>query len=88
MGAVPHVRRQRQRRPGADRERHGCAALSQRRTGRREPIAKAFVYRAHSGSFGIVNSEEAYQNLTRFLFGDIRVDVWVDIDDVTPARAD
>src|SRR5688572_25051194 len=40
--------------------------------------AKAFCYRAHSGVFGIVNSEEAYQNLTRFLFGDVRADVFVD----------
>ncbi|WP_305043257.1 esterase/lipase family protein [Geoalkalibacter sp.] len=46
------------------------------------PSATAYVYRAHSGFFGIVNSEEAYQNLTRFLFGDIRVDVWVDVDAV------
>jgi hypothetical protein len=29
-----------------------------------------------------VNSEEAYQNLARFLFGDIRVDLWVDIQGV------
>jgi hypothetical protein len=43
--------------------------------------AKAFTYRAHAGYFGIVNSEEAYQNLTRFLFGDVRVDVWLDVDD-------
>lgn len=35
---------------------------------------RAFVYRSHSGPYGIVNSEEGYQNLTRFLFGDIRVD--------------
>jgi len=28
--------------------------------------AKAFVYRSHSGFYGIVNSEEGYQNLTRF----------------------
>ena len=48
-----------------------------------EPIAKAFVYRSHSGLYGIVNSEEGYQNLTRFLFGDIRIDVWVDIDEVS-----
>jgi hypothetical protein len=47
------------------------------------PTAKAFVFRSHSGYFGIVNSEEAYQNLTRFLFGDVRVDIWVDIDDIT-----
>ncbi|MDL2283942.1 hypothetical protein LJC19_02195 [Oxalobacter sp. OttesenSCG-928-P03] len=46
------------------------------------PCAKAFTYRAHSGYFGIVNSEEAYQNLTRFLFGDVRVDVWVDVNDI------
>jgi len=46
------------------------------------PCAKAFAYRSHSGYFGIVNSEEAYQNLTRFLFGDVRVDVWVDVEDI------
>jgi hypothetical protein len=44
--------------------------------------AKAFAYRAHSGYFGIVNSEEAYQNLTRFLFGNVRVDIWVDVQDI------
>ena len=47
------------------------------------PTAKAFVYRSHSGYFGIVNSEEAYQNLTRFLFGDVRVDIWLDLDELT-----
>lgn len=46
------------------------------------PCAKAFAYRSHSGFFGIVNSEEAYQNLTRFLFGDVRVDIWVDVHEV------
>jgi hypothetical protein len=46
------------------------------------PTAKAFVYRSHSGYFGIVNSEESYQNLTRFLFGDLRVDIWLDVDDL------
>ena len=46
------------------------------------PCATAYAYRSHSGNFGIVNSEEAYQNLTRFLFGDIRVDIWVDVDSV------
>ena len=30
---------------------------------------RAFVHRSHSGHYGIVNSEEGYQNLTRFLFG-------------------
>jgi hypothetical protein len=47
------------------------------------PSAKAFAYRSHSGYFGIVNGEEAYQNLARFLFGDVRVDVWLDIDGVS-----
>lgn len=32
---------------------------------------RAFVYRSHSGHFGIVNSEEGYQNLVRFLFGNL-----------------
>jgi hypothetical protein len=47
-----------------------------------EPSATAYCYRSHSGRYGIVNSEEAYQNLVRFLFGDIRVDLWVDIQGV------
>ncbi len=44
--------------------------------------ATAYAYRSHSGYYGIVNSEEAYQNLTRFLFGDVRVDLWLDIAEV------
>ena len=47
-----------------------------------QSCAKAFAYRSHSGYFGIVNSEEAYQNLARFLFGDVRVDLWVDVTDI------
>src|SRR5262249_12361148 len=43
----------------------------------------AFVHRSHSGYFGIVNSEEGYQNLIRFLFGDVRADGYLDIDEVT-----
>ena len=35
---------------------------------------RAFVHRSHSGDYGIVNSEEGYQNLVRFLFGDWRAD--------------
>ncbi|MDE2413806.1 MAG: hypothetical protein KGM60_03525 [Comamonadaceae bacterium] len=46
------------------------------------PSATAYAYRSHSGYFGIVNSEESYQNLTRFLFGDVRVDIWLDIASV------
>ena len=30
---------------------------------------RAFVFKAHSGPYGEVNSEEGYQNLRRFLFG-------------------
>src|SRR5882672_170959 len=44
---------------------------------------RAFVHRSHSGYYGIVNSEEGYQNLTRFLFGELRVDGILDIDDIT-----
>ena len=46
------------------------------------PCATAFAFRSHSGDYGIVNSEEAYQNLVRFLFGDVRVDIWLDIAQV------
>lgn len=34
---------------------------------------RVYCYLSHSGHYGMVNSEEGYQNLTRFLFGDIRV---------------
>jgi hypothetical protein len=46
----------------------------------------AFVHRSHSGHYGIVNSEEGYQNLTRFLFGALRIDGILDIDDITLPR--
>jgi hypothetical protein len=36
---------------------------------------RAFVHRSHSGRYGMVNSEEGYQNLRRFLFGDLKVTV-------------
>lgn len=44
---------------------------------------RAFVHRSHSGHYGIVNSEEGYQNLVRFLFGNVRVDGRLDVDDIT-----
>lgn len=47
------------------------------------PSPNAHVHRSHSGYFGIVNSEEGYQNLVRFLFGDLRADGYLDIDDLT-----
>ncbi|MCX4683590.1 alpha/beta hydrolase [Kitasatospora purpeofusca] len=42
---------------------------------------RAFTHRSHSGRYGLVNSEEGYQNLRRFLFGDLRARV--DLVDVT-----
>lgn len=53
------------------------------KNGRDVGSPRAFVHRSHSGHYGIVNSEEGYQNLTRFLFGALRVDGILDIDDIT-----
>lgn len=39
-----------------------------------EDAPRALVHRSHSGRYGIVNSEEGYQNLRRFLFGDLAVE--------------
>jgi pimeloyl-ACP methyl ester carboxylesterase len=39
---------------------------------------RAYVHRAHSGPYGLVNSEEGYQNLRRFLFGNFRVELFID----------
>ncbi len=44
---------------------------------------RAFVHRSHSGHYGIVNSEDGYQNLRRFLFGNVRVDAFLDIESIT-----
>ena len=44
---------------------------------------RAFVNRAHSGHYGLVNSEEGYQNLSRFFFGDLRADGILDIEEIT-----
>ena len=44
---------------------------------------QAFVHRSHSGYYGIVNSEEGFQNMVRFLFGDVRADGYLDIDELT-----
>jgi hypothetical protein len=40
-----------------------------------EGAHRAMVHRSHSGRYGIVNSEEGYQNLRRFLFGDLKITV-------------
>ncbi|MBP0448134.1 alpha/beta hydrolase [Kitasatospora sp. RG8] len=47
---------------------------------RRSP--KAYVYKSHSGRYGLVNSEEGYQNLRRFLFG--RWGIQVELGGLTP----
>ena len=44
---------------------------------------RAFAHRSHSGPFGIVNSEEGYQNLRRFLFGQVRIDAHLAVDEIT-----
>lgn len=44
---------------------------------------RAFVHRSHSGDYGIVNSEEGYQNLRRFLFGDVRADALLEVQALT-----
>ncbi len=44
---------------------------------------RAYVHRSHSGEYGIVNSEEGYLNLTRFLFGDVRIDGILDVKEIT-----
>jgi len=43
---------------------------------------RAYVHRSHSGHYGIVNSEEGYQNLTRFLFGDYRVNGYIEVEEL------
>ncbi|MFI5825486.1 esterase/lipase family protein [Streptomyces rishiriensis] len=46
---------------------------------------RAYVHRSHSGRYGLVNSEEGYQNLRRFLFGDTRVEAAL-VDYVLPSE--
>ena len=48
---------------------------------------RAYAHRSHSGPFGIVNSEEGYQNLRRFLFGQVRIDARLAVDEITLPRA-
>ncbi len=45
----------------------------------------ANVHRAHSGYRGIVNSYESFENIQRFLFGNVKVEMWLnDIQITTP----
>lgn len=54
---------------------------------------RAYIHRSHSGRYGLVNSEEGYQNLQRFLFGNLKValslsDLDLDTRDGTVWQAD
>ncbi|MBE0542525.1 MAG: hypothetical protein IH623_14280 [Verrucomicrobia bacterium] len=49
----------------------------------RKNSPRALVHRTHSGHYGVVNSEEGYQNLTRFLFGSVRVDGQLEVAELT-----
>lgn len=53
-----------------------------------EGAHRAIVHRSHSGRYGIVNSEEVYQNLRRFLFGGLQVRVDLVGVDVAGAEDD
>jgi pimeloyl-ACP methyl ester carboxylesterase len=43
---------------------------------------RAYAHRSHSGHYGIVNSEEGYQNLRRFLFGQVKVTARLAVDEI------
>jgi hypothetical protein len=50
---------------------------------------RAYIHRSHSGRYGMVNSEEGYQNIQRFLFGDVKIqtelcDLVLNFDDDKP----
>jgi hypothetical protein len=56
---------------------------------RKQECPRSFVHRSHSGHYGIVNSEEGYQNLIRFLFGDVKVDGVLVLSEITlPSEVD
>lgn len=43
---------------------------------------RAYIHRSHGGTYGIVNSEEGYQNLVRFLFGNVRVNGILELEEI------
>ncbi|NVK40437.1 MAG: hypothetical protein HWE39_04270 [Oceanospirillaceae bacterium] len=45
------------------------------------------THRSHSGHYGIVNSESGYQNLQRFLFGDLRVSATLEFRELLLPKA-
>jgi len=59
--------------------------------GRYGPDQKPFwanVHRAHSGWRGIVNSYESFENIHRFLFGDVKADIFLENVTLNTAKAD
>ncbi|GGO82372.1 hypothetical protein GCM10011348_23610 [Marinobacterium nitratireducens] len=48
---------------------------------------RAVAHRSHSGHYGIVNSESGYQNLQRFLFGDLRVSATLEFRELLLPKA-
>lgn len=47
---------------------------------------RAHIHRAHGGPFGMVNSEDGYQNLQRFLFGNTRIDGSLELNGIELPR--
>jgi hypothetical protein len=43
---------------------------------------RVYTNHSHSGHYGLVNSEEGYQNLTRFLFGNVMVKCSMEVDEL------
>jgi hypothetical protein len=57
--------------------------------GKYRPEQKAFwanVHRAHSGRRGIVNSYESFENIHRFLFGDVKAEIYLENTALGPAK--
>jgi pimeloyl-ACP methyl ester carboxylesterase len=46
--------------------------------------ARSYVHRSHSGRYGLVNSEEVYQNLKRFFLGSLRI--VIEIEGLDPRK--
>jgi len=43
---------------------------------------RVYTNHSHSGHYGLVNSEEGYQNLTRFLFGNVMIKAILDVGEL------
>jgi len=43
---------------------------------------RVYTNHSHSGHYGLVNSEEGYQNLTRFLFGNVMIKAILEVEEL------